>query len=367
MENKLLDSKRLNFGVYESALASVLFVIYNFLFIQLFTMLPLNFRQIDVVGMIASFLLEATFAVAAVTVALSKKINITKASGMNKKISKRMVWLGFWIAVVCLIGFGNLTNVFLEILEAIGYTSVLSDLAIDTFWKYIGYVIVSCATPAFCEELLFRGTILSGLKKYGATIAIIVSSVIFTFMHGNAEQTVHQFIIGALVGFIFYKTGNLWLGVIIHFFNNFLSVTASYLMNLLSDPSSAEQVAETVEMTGVDILFDAIYAIAFAYFGWYLVRILISKLFDEDKKINGEHQENTNTQTILVDGKEAVVEMAIDGEVAPIETEEKQQSETTQEKTKEPLSPGAIIMFAMCGLYLAFEWIGSLLIGFGLF
>ena len=232
METNLLNSKKSKFGIYEVALATLLFVIYNFIFIELYAFVPQNIRANEIVYYLATIALESMFVLAAITVAATRKVDIKKATGLTKKVNGRMVWIGFLISVTCLVFFGDITNVFIEILSLLGYTSVLSDIVIDTFWRFLAYVIISCVTPAFCEEFLFRGTILSGLKQYGAKIAIIVSAIIFTFMHGNAEQTVHQFIIGLIIGFLFYKTGNFWIGVIIHFFNNFISISITYLITL---------------------------------------------------------------------------------------------------------------------------------------
>ena len=364
MDSNLISSKRVKFGIYESALASLLFVIYNFLFIQLYSFVPSSIKSNTFVNFVASFLLEFTFALAAITVALSKKIDLKKASGMSKKISGRQVWLGFWVSVACLLCFGDITTLFLQFLEMLGYNSILSELAMKTFWEYLGYVIVSCITPAICEELLFRGVILSGFKEYGAKIAIIISAIIFTFMHGNAEQTVHQFIIGVIVGYIFYKTGNLWLGVIIHFFNNFLSVTGAYLYSLL--PQS-EQVAEVVQLSAVDVIYSVISTALIAYFGVYWVRWLINKMFVEDARLNSDAPiENLNKQTITIDGQESQVEMTVDGEVTVADSD-RMDSENNTEKKEElkPISTMSIVMFSIAGLYLAFEWLAALLFGFG--
>jgi hypothetical protein len=51
---------------------------------------------------------------------------------------------------------------------------------------------------------LFRGVILSGFRKYGFKVTVFFSALIFMIMHGNAEQTIHQFIVGiilVLIGF----------------------------------------------------------------------------------------------------------------------------------------------------------------------
>ena len=362
MEDKLLDSKRLKFGVYESALASLLFVIYNFLFIQLYGFVPKDLRSVEILSFVASFFLEATFAFAAITVACSKKVDIKAAAGMKKKVNGKIVWLGFWIAVVSIIGLGDITNLFLQILTACGYKSVLSDFSINTVWQYLGYLIASCAAPAFCEELLFRGTIMSGLKEYGAKIAIIVSAVIFTFMHGNAEQTVHQMIIGVLIGYIFWKSGNLWLGVIIHFFNNFLSVTASFVISLLNKGQAAE--AASSPLGGLGMLYLIVETVITALVALYLLKLLLDSLLAEDHKLNGENVENTNLSTITIDGQESVVEMAIESDSTGVKSD--MVDENKAEVEKKPISTSTVVFFAISGLYLAFEWIATLLIGFGL-
>ena len=135
---------------------------------------------------------------------------------------------------------------FIEFLEICGYSSILGSLEIGNFGIYLVYVLTACIAPAICEEFLFRGVIASGLKEKGFTIALIASSVIFTFMHGNPEQTVHQFIIGYVIGYAFLKTGNIWIGVIVHFVNNFTAVTMSYVSNLTSGSEAVVEVAESV-------------------------------------------------------------------------------------------------------------------------
>lgn len=374
MENKLLDARRVKFGIYESALASILFIIYNFLFLLLYRMLPVSFRMKGVVSFVAQFLLEALFAVAAITVAVVKNVDIKKAAGLNKKINGKIVGLGFLISLVCIIGFGNLTNVFLELLNLCGYSSILSDLTINTFWQYLVYVLVSCLVPAVCEELLFRGVILSGMKQYGAKIAIVISSLIFMLMHGNAEQTVHQFIVGLVVGYLFFATGNLWLGVIVHFFNNFISVTQLYILTVIQNNSnvldSAVEATETASSNPwLSLLFSAIIAFVFAFFGYQIIKFLFKKILAEDKKLNGSTEELTQnaSATATVDGKEVEAEIS-SGSQSEMKEEDVIAGQSELEKPKiETLPVSAIVMFCLSGAYLVVEWISALISGFGLF
>lgn len=77
--------------------------------------------------------------------------------------------------------------------------------------------------PIF-EELLFRGIILMGLyKKYNNSPkkAIIVSSTIFAVVHLNIPQGINAFILGIILGGIYYYTKSMKLAIFAHFVNNF--------------------------------------------------------------------------------------------------------------------------------------------------
>lgn len=78
--------------------------------------------------------------------------------------------------------------------------------------------------PAFCEEFLFRGLILRNLLPYSGKIAIIISAVMFGLMHQNIYQIIYTTVAGIVMGYIYYKTDSLWCTVLMHFFNNSVSV-----------------------------------------------------------------------------------------------------------------------------------------------
>lgn len=90
-------------------------------------------------------------------------------------------------------------------------------------------VITNCLLPAFFEEFIFRGLILGNLKKYGEFPALIISSVAFAFMHGTLLQVPFALMSGLVLGFVYLKSGSILPSVIVHFFNNFLSVISVIL------------------------------------------------------------------------------------------------------------------------------------------
>jgi len=90
--------------------------------------------------------------------------------------------------------------------------------------------ITSALIPAFAEEFLFRGAILSALKPYGKAPAIIISAVLFGLMHQNVEQLLYATVAGLILAFIVYETGSVWCSVLVHFFTNFSDILKSELI-----------------------------------------------------------------------------------------------------------------------------------------
>ncbi len=93
--------------------------------------------------------------------------------------------------------------------------------------------IVLAVVPAFCEEFLFRGAILTNCLPFGRTNAILISATLFALMHQNAEQILYTFGAGILLGLIYERTGSIWPGTFLHLVNNFTSVVFSVFSDKL--------------------------------------------------------------------------------------------------------------------------------------
>lgn len=101
-------------------------------------------------------------------------------------------------------------------------------------YQLVLLVFSSAVIPAFSEELLFRGVFVSNLKPYGKSVAVIVSALMFCFMHMNVAQLLYTFAAGVVFGFVYCETGSLWLTILLHFLNNFFNVLENYLFELFS-------------------------------------------------------------------------------------------------------------------------------------
>lgn len=100
--------------------------------------------------------------------------------------------------------------------------------------------------PAILEELMFRGVILSSLKPCGNTLAIVVSSILFSFMHANFAQIPFALLVGLMLGFIAVKTNSLLISMILHFTNNLWSCVLTIIV---------EEIGENIATTLVSVTY----------------------------------------------------------------------------------------------------------------
>ena len=97
---------------------------------------------------------------------------------------------------------------------------------------WIVLISVSIFAPFF-EEWLCRGIILRGLlTNVKPACAIAISAAIFGLIHGNLWQAIPAFLIGLVLGYVYYKTGSLKLTMLMHCVNNTLAVIVSRIPGL---------------------------------------------------------------------------------------------------------------------------------------
>lgn len=90
-------------------------------------------------------------------------------------------------------------------------------------YQIIIYFVHAAIIPALVEELLFRETICRSLRAYGDKTAILISALLFSLMHTNAEQIIYTFVAGLFLAWIYERTKNVIFPMIVHFINNGLS------------------------------------------------------------------------------------------------------------------------------------------------
>lgn len=103
-------------------------------------------------------------------------------------------------------------------LEEITLT-ILSDISIGGF---LANLLVIAVIPAIGEELLFRGALQGILLRWfrNPHVAIWVAAIIFSAIHLQFYGFLPRMALGALFGYLFFWSKNLWLPIFAHFVNN---------------------------------------------------------------------------------------------------------------------------------------------------
>lgn len=98
-------------------------------------------------------------------------------------------------------------------------TKTIQNLALS---PWILLLITSVCAPIL-EEILFRGIFLKAMLNYNIQPlkAILVSSFMFGLIHANPWQFVGAFLLGVVIGLVFWKTQSLSNAILLHFINNF--------------------------------------------------------------------------------------------------------------------------------------------------
>jgi CAAX protease family protein len=104
----------------------------------------------------------------------------------------------------------------------------------SNFGDYILSLFMLAIFPAVFEETMFRGGMQNLLSRWWKMpiLAIVVTAMIFSIVHGSYFGFLSRAVLGFLLGWMYYRTGNIWLNIIAHAANNAVAVTAIYVMRL---------------------------------------------------------------------------------------------------------------------------------------
>lgn len=128
------------------------------------------------------------------------------------------------VGFVCLFGFYGLALAFDMFLDAIGYMGQ-TNIPFGSAGEIAIGVIVTVLIAPFCEELVYRDALLSGLKtRFPAWGAILLSGAAFSLMHMNPEQTVYQFMLGCVCATLTVCSRSAVPAMVVHATSNLVAV-----------------------------------------------------------------------------------------------------------------------------------------------
>lgn len=148
-----------------------------------------------------------------------------------------------------------------------------------TGWNLIFLFISICIFAPIWEELFFRGILLRRFAmKWKVTTSIVVSSLIFGFMHIGGSSMLHAFLFGCFLAYTYLKTKNILVPIILHSVSNFFSFVTLLFpgetnVGEISIPSSAE-LENSIMITAVLLAISLAVFIFIVIKNWSKVRAL---------------------------------------------------------------------------------------------
>ncbi len=133
-------------------------------------------------------------------------------------VAQLFMYIGNYIGVVL--------NSFFSTILGHEITNQTSEL-IENSPIWIVAVMVVVLAPIF-EELIFRKLLIDKLSRFGDTVAIIASAVAFGLFHGNFYQFFYAAALGALLAYIYVKTGKVRYTVLMHALINLVGSIAVF-------------------------------------------------------------------------------------------------------------------------------------------
>lgn len=106
-----------------------------------------------------------------------------------------------------------------------------SDLLMNGSNLAVGIIIFGLLA-AVSEEFLFRGVIQQALVKLfkNAHVGIIVTALVFSAFHSDFYGFFPRFVLGLMLGYMFWMSGSIWASIIMHFTNN-TTIVMLYFLN----------------------------------------------------------------------------------------------------------------------------------------
>lgn len=128
---------------------------------------------------------------------------------------------------------GNMLGIGLSFLISGGtaenrITSMLSEVSFFS-------VLITLILGPFLEEFVFRKTIIDRILPYGEKTAVVLSALAFALFHQNLYQFFYGFGLGLLLGYLYVRSGKLWLPAALHMGINCIGGVLAPVMLKLSE------------------------------------------------------------------------------------------------------------------------------------
>lgn len=180
-------------------------------------------------------------------------------------------WKWFIVAIILFVAAIPVVNFFSEPETDQTILKLCTDASV---FKIIILVFGVSIFPAVFEEWFFRGIMQRNIAKVTKNnyIAIVITALIFSFMHFDMGNFIARFVLGFVLGLLFYYSKSLWINIFVHLTNNFIVLVVLLLQSRgeISDP-------EEIVFDNVLYIIPSLLIIAFTIYLYEKKRLINSK------------------------------------------------------------------------------------------
>ncbi len=117
-----------------------------------------------------------------------------------------------------------------RLIEALGGHVTAEIAAPGSVGEALVQLAVYALLPAVCEELLFRGGLMSAWERRGRWRALIAQAALFALFHESAQGFPVQLVMGLALGQIVMASGSVYAGMFFHGLYNALTLIWAWLL-----------------------------------------------------------------------------------------------------------------------------------------
>ena len=130
----------------------------------------------------------------------------------------------------------------------------------ETTSMFLISLFLFAITPGICEEIMFRGVILSGYENLNMKKAIVITGLLFGLFHFDVQNFLGPAFLGMLFAYMVYKTGSIFTSMIAHAVNNSIALV---ILKLAGSLEGSKELLESPEVTVIPETFALLAAFVF--------------------------------------------------------------------------------------------------------
>lgn len=224
---------------------------------------------------------------------LVRKIRIKHALRLNPLRAKHGILIGF-ITILMYPAAVTANALMMFLMSLLGNLNIPQLPTAENVRQYALYMFIISISAGICEEVFFRGFILSGYRPLGQKKAIIISAVLFGIFHFNLYNLLGPIVLGLVFGYLVTLTDSLYAGIIGHIVNNGFAVTLGFIVNYFTNKVNLAEAAETaVEVSTtvsllVSMLVFAVISIGTGFIALHLLHIIKKDIALSNREVEME-------------------------------------------------------------------------------